>query len=589
MPGTTSEEVVNGGGRTGSDLVAAIGSAWTTAGLYTDVVHREPFQAAVANISRYGGADLGVRSVGFVISGDPVSGPDAAARFANALFLHGVETIGFDHDLTPEDLARLFRLVGLAPEVVADKGGLGRMVREAGVTGIRLVMRASLMGFGPDTDTTQAAGSEDEPPLQETFFDQLEAVAARSDADERTAAVMDLVDRFMELEPETQADLIDRLLGGVRDDLRDIFLDQLAPEDLAKVVGHLEPAAFRVLGEYVSYLEGPRRHELSEAIGDPASVLKFRARVAESVRDRMEGIRLTKPTKAPAELAADPDGWFDASVEVLSGLALVEEREDRQQKVAETWKTRVSVSLAGGEDDKAIAWFRALADLDDPPEAFIDISDDVPDGEEIRALVERRGSTAAAREFVDLLMDRDPARVLGPLSEAGETGEALAGLAGDDPEALLAALESVADPIQIVVALKAAGYRGADPRLVSILDDMGAHGRSEVLLLVGPSLGVERLGRLLSDDDPGVRRQAAELLRRGRTTFGMNLLFEKFEAADVDDDERLAIAHLLAATSDGASHLESVAGRAGLLLTGTGRRIRGAAKAALDARGSRRE
>lgn len=577
---------MNGGGRTGADLVAALGSAWTTAGLYSDVVHREPFQAAVANIGRYSGADLSVRSVGFVVSGEPVAGPDAAARFANTLFLHGVETIGFTPELDPTSLAKLFRMVGLAPEVVADKGGLDRMVREGGLTGIRLMMRAALMGFGLDDDPRGRGADEEEAPLEESFFDQLEAVAARPDADERTAAVMGLVDRFTELDPAVQADLVDRLLGGVRSDLRDIFLDQLAPEDLAKVVSHLEPAAFRVLGEYVSYIDGPRQSELSEAIGDPASVLKFRARVAESVRDRMEGIRLTRPAKPVPEMGADPAGWFDASVEVMTGIALVEDKEDRLDKLADVWKTRVSMAIAGQADDQAMAWYRSLADLDEPPDAVIDISDNVPDDEEIRTLVGRRATAVSAREFVDLLMDRDPSRVIGPLSEAGESGEALAGLAGDDPEALLGALDSVEDPMQIIVALKSAGYRGSDPRLVALLES-DRHGRSEVLLLVGPSLGVERLGRLLEDDDPAVRRQAAELLRRGRTEFGMNLLFERLESESIDDEERAAIAHLLAATSDGAKRLEGIAGKASLLLSGTGRKVRAAARAALDARGAR--
>jgi hypothetical protein len=577
---------VNGGGRTGADLVAALGSAWTTAGLYSDVVHREPFQAAVANIGRYSGADLSVRSVGFVVSGEPVAGPDAAARFANTLFLHGVETIGFTPELDPTSLAKLFRMVGLAPEVVADKGGLDRMVREGGLTGIRLMMRAALMGFGLDDDPKGRGADAEEAPLEESFFDQLEAVAARPDADERTAAVMGLVDRFTELDPAVQADLVDRLLGGVRSDLRDIFLDQLAPEDLAKVVSHLEPAAFRVLGEYVSYIDGPRQSELSEAIGDPASVLKFRARVAESVRDRMEGIRLTRPAKPVPEMGADPAGWFDASVEVMTGIALVEDKEDRLDKLADVWRTRVSVAIAGRADDQAMAWYRSLADLDDPPDAVIDISDNVPDDEEIRTLVGRRATAVSAREFVDLLMDRDPSRVIGPLSEAGESGEALAGLAGDDPEALLGALDSVEDPMQIIVALKSAGYRGSDPRLVALLES-DRHGRSEVLLLVGPSLGVERLGRLLEDDDPAVRRQAAELLRRGRTEFGMNLLFERLESESIDDEERAAIAHLLAATSDGAKRLEGIAGKASLLLSGTGRKVRAAARAALDAREAR--
>jgi hypothetical protein len=481
-------------------------------------------------------------------------------------------------------------MVGLSPEVVADKGGLDRMVREGGLTGIRLMMRASLMGFGLDEDPAGRRGADDdlaELPLEETFFDQLEAVAARSDADERTAAVMGLVDRFTELDPVVQADLVDRLLGGVRSDLRDLFLDQLAPEDLAKVVTHLEPAAFRVLGEYVSYIDGPRQEELSQAIGDPASVLKFRARVAESVRDRMEGIRLTKPASPVPEMGADPAGWFDASVEVMTGIALVEDRADRLDKLADTWKTRVSVSLSGRDDGQALAWYRSLVDLDEPPDAVIDLTDDVPSDEEIRSLVGRRGTAVSAREFVDLLMDRDPSRVLGPLSEAGESGEALAGLAGDDPEALLASLGAVADPMQIVLALKQSGYRGADPRLVSLLDDPDVHGRSEVLLLVGPSLGVERLGRLLDDGDPAVRRQAAELLRRGRTEYGTNLLLERLQAEETDDDERIAIAHLLAATSDGAKRLETLATKAGLLLSGTGRKVRSAARAALDARGSR--
>lgn len=581
------------GGSTGADVVNALGSAWTTAGLYADVAHREPFHAAVAKIARWRGPDLQVRSGGFVVSGEPLAGPEAAGRLANALFLHGAESVGFSEVLTPEALAHLFRLVGLAPEVVDAEGGLASMVAGSRLPGIRLSMRAQLAPGGGETrevvDGAHPAGPEEDLPLEHSFFERLESVAAHPDADERTAAVMGLVDGFADLDPSVQADLIDQLLGGVRADLRDLFLDQLAPNDLARVVEHLDPTAFRVLGEYVSYVDGPRRTELAEAIGDPSSVLKFRARVAESVRDRMEGIRLTRPTEPAKGLEARPDEWFDASVEVLGGLALVEDKEDRLEKLAETWKTRVSVSLAGHEDDKALAWYRAIIDLDDPPEPLAEAAKGIPDHDEIRGLVGRRsnGGAVSTREFVDLLMDRDPARVIGPIADAGDDGDGLAAMAATDPDALLAALESVEDPLPIVVALKTAGYRGTDPRLIALLDDPSTHGRSEVLVLLGPSLGVERLGHLLDDADQGVRRQAAELLRRGRTPAGAQLLFKRFEADGVDDDEREMLAHLLAATTDGARLLEDVAGRTALLLSGSGRRLRHAARAALEARGGR--
>ena len=193
-----------------------------------------------------------------------------------------------------------------------------------------------------------------------------------------------------------------------------------------------------------------------------------------------------------------------------------------------------------------------------------------------------QGSSAAA-EFVDLLLGRDPARVVGPLAAAGENADHLTELAAADPEAAIAALEGAENPLPIIVALKAAGYRGADPRVVALLDDPGTPGRAEVLVLVGPSLGVDRLGRLLLDDDAAVRRQAAELLRRGRTPAGTRILFDRFEAEDLDDDDRSLFAHLLAGTTEGAELLEGVANRASLMLSGTGRKIRASARTALRA------
>mgnify|MGYP001823970825 CR=1 FL=1 len=207
----------------------------------------------------------------------------------------------------------------------------------------------------------------------------------------------------------------------------------------------------------------------------------------------------------------------------------------------------------------------------------------------MKELLERRATPPGigAREFVELLMGTDPGRVIGPLAEAGEDSVHLAELAGDDPETLLSAIGDVDDPLPIVVALKAAGYRGADARLVELLDRTELHGRSEILVLVGPSLGVDRLGRLLLDEDDAVRRQAAELLRRGRTRPGAQLLFNRFEADDIDDTEREFIGHLLAATSEGSDLLRSVL-TAGNLLSGHGRSLRTAAKAALDAAGGER-
>ncbi len=566
-------------------MVAALGSAWTTAGLYPDVSKQEPFRVAAIRISRYAGAELRVRAGGFVISGDPVPGPDAAGRLANALFLHGTESLGFTQDLTPESLAHLLKIVALAPEVVDDQGGLEGMVAAAGLVGIRLTMRNQLAGLGGDTPEAFTVPDEPDIPLEMSFLDQLELVAAQPDADERTAAVMGLIDEFTGLAPGSQAELIDRLLGTSRADLRDLFLDQLAPNDLARVVEHLDPTAFRVLGEYVSYVEGPRRGELTEAIGDPASVLRFRARVAESVRERMTGIQLARPTSAAApsaDFAVDHEGWFQASTEVMQGVALVEDRPDRQGRVAEAWKTRVDVSLAGQEDEQALAWYNSIIDLDDPPDPLAEAVAQVPDTEQIKGLLERRRAAAGigAREFVELLMGSDPGRVIGPLADAGEDSTHLAALAGDDPETLLGAIASVDDPLPVIVALKAAGYRGADPRLIELLDSPETHGRAEILVLVGPSLGVDRLGRLLLEEDEAVSRQAAEILRRGRTTAGLNLLFQRFESEDADDPEREFLAHLLAGTGDGANLLKGVM-TASNLLTGHGRSLRAAARSAL--------
>lgn len=574
-------------------MVAALGSAWTTAGLYPDVVKQEPFRVAAIRISRYSGAELRVRAGGFVISGDPVPGPDAAGRLANALFLHGAESLGFTQDLTPESLGHLLRIVALAPEVVDDQGGLEAMAAAAGLVGVRLTMRNMLAGFGGDgLDVSPALPEEPDVPLETSFLDQLELVAAQPDADERTAAVMGLIDEFTALAADSQAELIDRLLGTSRADLRDLFLDQLAPNDLARVVEHLDPTAFRVLGEYVSYVEGPRRSELTEAIGDPASVLRFRARVAESVRERMEGIQLARPVQPVdqgSDFAVDREGWFQASTEVMKGLALVEDRPDRQERVAEAWKTRVSVALAGQEDGQALAWFNSIVDLDDPPEPLAAAVAAVPDTEQVKELLERRKEAPAigAREFVEMLMGSDPGRVIGPLADAGEDSTQLAELAGDDPETLLGAIEAVDDPLPIIVALKAAGYRGSDARLTQLLDSPDIHGRAEILVLVGTSLGVDRLGRLLLDEDMAVRRQAAEMLRRGRTSAGLTLLFQRFESEDADDEEREFLAHLLAGTTDGADRLKSVLTPSNLL-TGQGRSLRAAAKAALDAAGGPR-
>jgi len=54
------------------DAVNALGSAWTVAGLYADVAHREPFEATVERLARWNGPVLGVRSSGFVLSGEPL-------------------------------------------------------------------------------------------------------------------------------------------------------------------------------------------------------------------------------------------------------------------------------------------------------------------------------------------------------------------------------------------------------------------------------------------------------------------------------------------------------------------------------------
>jgi hypothetical protein len=579
-------------GLSAEDAVNALGSAWTVAGLYADVAHREPFAAAVERLARWNGPVLGVRSSGFVLSGEPLPGPDAATRFASALFVHGVEALGFDEALTPDSLAAFFRIVALAPDVVDDRGGLVAMVAAASLSGIDLRVRAMLGATGLEVVDHEGdlavVLAEDDPGMGSTFLDRLETVVSQADVDERTNLMLDLVDQFARFDASRRAELVDRLLGSARTDIRDLFLDQLAPNDLAELVEHLDPGAFQLLGEYAARVDGARRSELAEAIGDPGSTLEFRSRVAESVRERMEGIRIASLQGPMADLGVDREAWFRSAVDVMGGLVMVEDRPDRVVNLAKAWRTVVSDSLAGGEDERALAWYRSVADLEELPIAMAEVLDEVPGRAEVTALVERRNARRpGAVAFVDHLLAIDPVRVLGPLAAAGADAEHLARFAASDPEALIAALDGTDDPVPIVLALKTSGYRGAAPGLVELLDDPRARGRSEVLVLVGPSLGVERLGRLLNDTDASVRRLAAELLRRGRTLAGAKLLFDRFMSVDVDDDERQMIAHLLAATSDGSSMLEEVKGRGGLRLSATGRRLRAAAKTALASKGGR--
>jgi len=578
-------------GLSAEDAVNALGSAWTVAGLYADVAHREPFAAAVERLARWNGPVLGVRSSGFVLSGEPLPGPDAATRFASALFVHGAEALGFDEALTPDSLAALFRIVALAPDVVDDRGGLVAMVAAASLPGIDLRVRAMLGATGLEVvdhegDLAVVVLADDDPAMGSTFLDRLESVVSQSDVDERTNLMLDLVDQFARFDASRRAELVDRLLGSARTDIRDLFLDQLAPNDLAELVEHLDPGAFQLLGEYAARVDGARRSELAEAIGDPGSTLEFRSRVAESVRERMEDIRIASLQAPLDDLGVDREQWFRSATDVMGGLVMVEDRPDRVVNLAKVWRTVVSDSLAGGEDERALAWFRSVADLEELPAGMAAVLREVPGREEVTALVERRTARrSGAVAFVDHLLAIDPVRVLGPLAAAGTDAEHLARFAASDPEALIAALDGTDDPVPIVLALKTSGYRGAAPGLVELLDDPRARGRSEVLVVVGPSLGVERLGRLLNDTDASVRRLAAELLRRGRTLAGAKLLFDRFMSVDVDDDERQMIAHLLAATSDGSAMLEEVKGRGGLRLSAAGRRLRAAARTALESKG----
>lgn len=622
-------------GTSESEAVTALTGAWTTATLYADAVNRPPFVQAVERLTEWRGGGFDVRPSGFFRSGELLDGSEASVRLAATLSAHGVEWIGLDDELTPAALAAFFRLVALSPDVVEDEGGLETMVGAADLAGITVRLRM-LLGADPgwfdldddgdhdDTVTIDASGAisfdlvtrapmdadpvvtPDEPeatdvtPTEPSSVDDaaatptaqpstevpllgmLDAVVDHDDPEERTEALLELIDQFAELDARDRADLVARVLVVADHDARDLFLDQLAPHDVAALIADLDDDARPALTAYVASVTGARREELGEAIGDPASVLDFRTRVAATVQERLDGIRAT-PFGQVAGLGVDRRGWLAAATATLAHVAVHETHPDDLLRLGEAWRELVSAALRAHDDREAADWYRAVADLDPLPAGLADVVATVPSPDEIEALVARRADhQAAATAFIDDLLDRDAERVLGVLADDTDH---VRQLAAADPDALVAALGQAPDPAVIIGALRAAGFRGNDPRLVELVDSDRFAARADLLELVGPSLGVERLGRLLVDPDPAVRRSAAEWLQRGRTPAGARLLYERFSDESLDDDEREALARHLAKLSDGIPLLEALVNRPGLLLSQAGRRTRSIAKAALDGGG----
>ena len=145
---------------------------------------------------------------------------------------------------------------------------------------------------------------------------------------------------------------------------------------------------------------------------------------------------------------------------------------------------------------------------------------------------------------------------------------------GGDPEPILSALPTLnrALPQMLTVLRKSGADVGSDPRLVPMLEDSRSTVRLRTLELIGPHLTVDRLGDLLADPAPQVRRSALTLLSERGTEDSVARLGRLLESAS--SEEQAVVVAALSRTGAGKRYLHDLTADWKAFLTADGRNLR---------------
>lgn len=568
-----------------AEAARLLGIAWVGSGLYPDPGSQDSFRRVAANLAATPSPiDIQPLPEDLLCNGESVGDLGGALqRFTAAAFRHEVALIRIHPGVDPHDLAQFLQLVAVEPAALSGVGGLGGAVRARDVRGIE-VSHSQLLATGT---RSEASGVEvDVGLLVSRLLETLPSESSNVFVDEfasvvehRPDAVSGYLEAFTRLDSATQEAIILRLMEESRDELQQLFLDQLSGHDLALLRSTLSPRTAHFLSEYVGYADGDRQLDAESAVLDPESLLTFRSEVAGRIEARLAELEFSQVART-VEMPGKAS-WAPSAQEAMRGLFLVEQRGERVDRAIRAWSRLLGASIQRGSFAEAAGWIESGQPLALRHGSVFEAEmTDVAR----RAVAPLLRSVNAGNDSAKGLLDR-----FGPLAPT-EVASALAELTDDAArkwvatrlpvwldgraEPLLAALESIeAVPVLLEELSRLGVDLAGDDRIVALLDDERPSVRNKVLAMIGPTLSLGTLSDLLDDESPEVRMRAYRTLAaHADRVKAFPTLAAVLMAAP--PTEQVSLASLIAQTSEGQDFLRSRGGGLRGLLTPEGRKYR---------------
>ena len=620
-----------------SELVDALGVAWTVHGLYPDPENQPAFTRGIADVAQASDGEPFSVTVGpgaFIIDGEEFrTERQAAERLAVRLFIHKVELLRFVAAPAERDVVRLFNNLALEPDEVAAAGGIAAALARDGVTAFSVVERTELSDIGAEDeierdgdvaavmadgldpaafalelmalagDEVELAGKE----IRRRYHDVLDRVAP-DDVVGREEVVQAFVEAYFHLPSQAQLSVFEEFLAN-HENLDDrAFLDQFAGHELANISTQLDTQAMSLLMDYATVGADrgadARSDQLMAVLSDvPASVDSARQLVASQMSQRWGSMVEASDDQKDSHTFEMPEGQrhFFTVLDVFRDLLEVEDRDDRFSRLTRIWSGKVVSALRNGEFKRAELWLRAVRDA--PTFA----TDSAPMVEAaLESLVSSTMVEQLARYYTALedptpvlrIMSIIGGRLIDPLvpelAESEDSAyrktlvEMAAFIAAADPDSVTPHLN---DPRwflvrNIAVALRRSGRPDVAPALRLILTHSDHRVRVEavrgVAVLQGTD-GLDAIGAALGDDEEAVRTAALAALGTHGGAEAEQRLIEALDTPQLTPAQRQRTIELIGRnpTAEAIDLLARLSTRR-IALTGTARLVREAARKALD-------
>lgn len=615
----------------GTEQITAdgLGVAWSVFLLYPDPDQQPSFHRAADHLGEVIGDPVTLQvGAGVFMAGDEpiIAQREGTERLARRCFVHGIEAIRVNSAVSRRDLHQFFRIL-LQPEAtIADSGGVEAALMRSGIDGLAVAERSALNLSGVDVAAVdrqpevaalieeagdpqslaaslqmEAGGSTER--LAELFEERYTTIlgqVATDDHSGREQVVQAFVETFFHFPPSLQPMVLGPFLNEFADQTHQVFLDQFAGHELARLAPRLDATGLELLFEYarVSSDQADRRtDELMALLEAPESLEAARGLIAGSVGARLPGAAADEMVDVLHAQVPDPRRFFFDALDVFRGMLHAEERPDRFSRLLRIWSGKVSAAARRGEYRRAELWLRSALEKPTYEPGRKNLVDQAVDGlatpELVELLSQAAGTESATQEAalrtLGAMRRSAMTRLIDLMADTEESGrrkhlvETLGHLAAADVHPVLERLGDTRWFVvrNLAVALGRSGNQAAVPSLEGLVRHADHRVRSETLrslVILDKEAAFRQMTASINDSNEGVRQLAVGYLARAGSQ-GVKVLTDTLSKPG-GTDLKLRVVKALTGVEAARPVLQGLADKRSLF-SGKGRQLRKAAREAL--------